>query len=145
MVWGPLHLAPYFRGEGMNQKSKNMWSFQMTITYQTYIWKDHMFLDFWFMPQSITQVKNSVRSDILGASWPYIFGPMFPNGMTIWPLAYNKNPELSLFMVPVPRMHQMPRYPWNWWEMVCSQIIFAPRPYILGPMGPTQMRIWPLV
>ena len=23
-------MAPYFKGEGMNQKSENMWSFQMT-------------------------------------------------------------------------------------------------------------------
>ena len=30
MVGGPLHLAPYFKREGMNQKSENMWSFQMT-------------------------------------------------------------------------------------------------------------------
>ena len=24
---GPLHLAPYFKREGINQKSENMWSF----------------------------------------------------------------------------------------------------------------------
>ena len=30
MIGGPLHLAPYFKRKGMNQKSENMWSFQMT-------------------------------------------------------------------------------------------------------------------
>ena len=32
IVGGLLHLAPYFKGEGMNQKSENVWSFQMTIS-----------------------------------------------------------------------------------------------------------------